>query len=781
MTSSRVIEYELARRSDGIGSNVPRVDATDKINGTAEYVGDMSVAGMVHGKVLRSNIGHAKIRSIDISVAEAMTGVVAVLTGEDLDDIDPYYGHALRDRPIVAIDEVRFAGEPIAAVAAETEEQAEAALLSIIVEYTDLPVVASLGAALAPHATLVHEGQTRPGFAHGLGQLPERDGNVCYRYGFDRGDIDSAAALADIIIEKDYEFPAVYQYSMETHAVIAQYAGDRIDLWANCQHPFLVRAEIAELFGLAVDRVRVIVPYLGGGFGSKSYTKMEPIAVALARKAGCAVKIVNRVDESMVTTRRHNMKCRMRTFATQEGQLLGREVEFWLDTGAYADNGPRVTATAADAAPGPYRWPSLRVLGHCVYTNTGPAGSYRAFGAAHLQWIGESQIDEVARAAGIDPLEFRRRNLLRPGEEVRPGGRPLDADLVGDVEKAAVAIGWGRKRIPNRGLGISVGLLAAGAHPVSSASVKMDADGGVTVLVGSTEMGQGSRTVMAQIAAEVLSIDPTTVSVPGTDTQFTPYDRSTGASRSTTVAGKAVELAARKVLDSLLETAVQFFELDDRQKLHAGDGQIWLRNRSVTYPDLISQRFGFSGGELRGYGEVKPEKGSGTYAEGPVFWEVCVAGAEVELDRETGVVRILQTSSVADVGKAINPQLIERQDEGAALQGLGNVLFEEMLYTEDGALLNDTLLDYRIPNTEDLPGKMTCIIVENGDGPGPFGAKGCGEGALAALPAAVVNALADAGVAMTALPLTPERVWRQIQDTENQQQEGRPKWSHTTQ
>ena len=774
MTSSITIERELGTRDKAIGSSVPRVDGTAKISGAAEYVGDMSVAGMLHGKVLRSNVGRAKIHSIDTSEAEAMPGVVAVLTGEDLADIDPYYGHALRDRPIVAIDEVRFAGEPIAAVAANTEAQAEAALLSIVFEYADLPVVASLDAALAPDAALVHEGKTREGSAHGLGQLPERDGNVCYQYGFERGDMDEAAGLAEIAIDREYEFPAVYQYSMETHSVIAHHTGDEISLWASCQHPFLVRAEIAELFGLSVDRVRVVVPFLGGGFGSKSYTKMEPIAVALARKAGRPVKIVNRVDESMVTTRRHNMKCRMRTFATKDGELLGRQVEIWLDTGAYADNGPRVTATAADAAPGPYRWPAVYVRGHCVYTNTGPAGSYRAFGATHLQWIGESQIDEIATTVGIDPLEFRRRNLLRPGEEVRPGGRPLDADLVGDVEKAAAAIGWGRERIRNRGLGVSVGLLAAGAHPVSTASVRMDPDGGVAVLVGSTEMGQGTRTVMAQIAAEVLSINPAAVTVPGTDTRFTPYDRSTGASRSTTVAGKAVELAAREVLEALLETALLFFDSADHQELRAENGRIWLGDESVGYPDLIARRFGFVGGELRGYGEVKPEKGSGSYAEGPVFWEVCVAAAEVELDRDTGVVRVLQTSSVADVGKAINPQLIERQDEGGTMQGLGNALFEEMLYTDDGVLLNDTLLDYRIPATEDLPEKMTCIIVENGDGPGPFGAKGCGEGVLAAIPAAIVNALADAGVSMTELPLTPERVWRRIQQSESQQQERKP-------
>jgi CO/xanthine dehydrogenase Mo-binding subunit len=275
---------------------------------------------------------------------------------------------------------------------------------------------------------------------------------------------------------------------------------------------------------------------------------------------------------------------------------------------------------------------------------------------------------------------------------------------------------------------------------------------------------------MAQIAAEVLQMSYERVVVRGTDTNYTPYDRSTGASRSTTLAGSAVERGARAVLEALMETASRTLETPLDQLL-AGRGTIGNGDRSLTYEELLRARFGFAGGELVGHGRVQPERGSGSYAEGPVFWEVCVAGAEVEVDRETGVVRVLATSSVADVGRAINPQLVERQDEGATLQGIGNALFEEMRYSEDGLLLNDTLLDYRIPSFEDVPASMTCTIVENGDGPGPFGAKGCGEGVLAAIPAAIVNALADAGVPMRELPLTPERVWQQIQDEERGRQE----------
>ena len=746
-----------------VGRSAERADGRDKLTGRAEFTGDIHPAGMLYGAILRSPVAHAEVLAVDVSGARKTDGVVAVLTAADLSGLDPFYGHALRDRPIVAIDRVRFAGEPVAVVAAQTQEAADLAVTRIDVEYRPLPVAASLQAALAPGAPLVHTEPARPGSAHGLGRLPQRDGNVCYRYGFERGDLAAAFGDAAVVVEGEYCFPAVYQYSMETHTTIADCREDEIILWSSCQHPFLVRQEIATLFGCPLDRVQVIVPFLGGGFGSKSYTKMEPIAVAVSRKVGRPVRIRNRVDESMVTTRRHNMRCRMRTAAAADGTLLGREVQAWLDTGAYADNGPRVTATAGDAAPGPYRWQAVRVSANCVYTNTGPAGSYRAFGATHLQWIGESQVDEVARRLGLDRLGIRRRNLLRRGEEVRPGGRPLDADLVGDLEKAAAAIGWEQPKTAGRGRGVSVGLLAAGAHPVSTATVRMGADGGVTVLVGTTEAGQGARTVMAQIAAEVLRAPVDRVLVRGTDTRYTPYDRSTGASRSTTIAGLAVQRAAQSVLDALVQTASAVLEAPPGL-LRLEDGAIASGPRRVTHAELVRARFGFDGGELLGHGRVQPEGGTGSYAEGPVFWEVCVAGAEVAVDRQTGVVTVVRTASVADVGTAINPQLVTRQDEGATLQGIGNALFEEMRYTPDGLLMNDTLLDYRIPSFEDMPASMSCTIVENGDGPGPFGAKGCGEGVLAAIPAAIVNALADAGVPMNELPATPERVWRRIQE-----------------
>ena len=753
-----------------IGRSRTRKDAWEKLRGKAMYTGDQEVPGMLIGKVLRSEIAHGRIVSIDAEQAARIAGVGAILTGQDILDIDPYYGHAIKDRPIIAIDRVRFHGEPVVAVAAVDEATADAALRTIVVEYEELPVAGTIDEALADGAPLLHEGPIRPGLFHGLGDLGERDGNIGYHYRLAAGDVQAASAQADIVVEGEYLFPAVYQYAMETHTVIADYQPGAITLIANCQHPFLVQAELAALFELPLGAVRIVVPYLGGGFGSKSYTKMEPLTVALSRKAGRPVRIANRVDESMVTSRRHGMKAWMRTTAKADGTLLARETRFWLDTGAYADNGPRVTATAADAAPGPYRWEAVDVDANCVYCNTAPSGSYRAFGTTHLQWVGESQIDEVARRAGVDRLDLRRRSLVAKGERVRPDGtgKPLDGDLIGDVEKVAEASGWGGEHRPWHGRGVAVGVLAAGAHPVSRASVRMTADGAVEVNVGTTEMGQGARTVMAQIAAQELGVSSDGVDVHGADTRFTPYDRSTGASRSTTLAGKAVQNAAANVAARLRETAAEAWDTT-ADMIELRDGQAVLGDLAMDFPDVIAKRFGFRGGEIIEGGEVRPMGGStGSYQEGPAFWEVCVAGAEVEVDPETGIVEILHTATVADVGTAINPQLVERQDEGATMQGLGNAMFEEMVF-ENGLLTNDTLLEYRVPRIADLPGQMTSIIVENADGPGPHGAKGCGEGALAAVPAAIVNALADAGVPMTELPLTPERVWRRIHQTETRE------------
>jgi CO/xanthine dehydrogenase Mo-binding subunit len=747
-----------------IGHDAPRVDAIPKVMGEAKFAGDLRVPGMAYGRLLRSPYAHARIVSIDTRRAEALPGVIAAMTGQTLPTADAYYGHALRDRPVLAIDRVRFVGEPVVAVAAETPSIADEAITLIDVEYEELPAVITIEQALAADAPHLHDVvNLRPGLFHGLGEIRLEPGNVCYHHAFARGDVDRLFAEADIVVEGEYTFPAVYQYSLEPHTTIAEWqSADDLTLWSSCQHPFLVRAEVADLYGLPLGAVRVVVPYLGGGFGSKSYTKMEPIVSALARVARRPVRIANSVDESMVTTRRHGMKAWMRTAATKDGRLLAREAKAWFDTGAFADNGPRVVATGADAAPGPYRWEGVRVDAWGVYTNTSPAGSYRAFGATHLQWCGELQVDEIGRRCGLDALQMRERNLLHRGESVRPGGKPLDADLIGDIRRVAAGLEWGTPKPDGVvGRGMSVGLLAAGAHPVSTAAVRMDADGTVTLLVSSTEVGQGARTVFGQIVAEELAIPLKAVRVLGGDTRVTPYDRSTGASRSTTLAGMAVLRAAADIRGQLLAIAAREFQLPEAA-LEVRAGAVWHEGESLPYPALIKSHFGMVGGELMGSGAVRPEQGSGSYAEGPVFWEVCIGGAEVAVDPDTGRVDMRKVVSVADVGKALNPRMVEAQEMGGAMQGIGNALHEEMLFDDTGTLRNATLYEYHVPSIADMPRQFVSNIVENADGPGPYGAKGVGEGALAGVAAAIATALADAGVVVDELPATPERIWQAL-------------------
>ena len=743
----------------GIGEKAPRVDGQIKVTGKARYAGDVKLAGMLFAKVLRSPFAHTRINSIDTTQAEALPGVVAILTGYDLADIDPYYGHAVRDRPIVAIHKARFAGDPVAVVAAETAHGAAQALDLMTVDYEQLPEATTMAAALAEDAPQLHDETTRRlGLFHGLDSLNPQ-GNICYTHQIEKGDVEALFADADVIVEGDYTFPAVYQYAMEPHATVARWNSDtELELWSNCQHPYLVRAELADMFGLPKANVRIHIPYLGGGFGSKSYTRLEPIAAAIARKAQRPVRVENSVLEAMWTSRRHNMTCTMRTAAKSDGTLLARTAIIHLDTGAYADNGPRVVATAADAAPGPYRWAGYRIDAVGVYTNRPPAGSYRAFGATHLQWIGESQIDAIGRQVGLDPLEMRVQNLLKFGEEVRPGGKPLDADLIGDIKQIAEGLAWGTEKPDDVGRGLSVGLLAAGSRPVSTAMLRMEADATVTVLMSTTELGQGARTAMSQLVAQELAIPLSQIRVPDGDTMVTPYDRSTGASRSTTLTGMAVSRAAIEIRDQLKAIAAEMWRCSPND-VHLKDGQAHLNASSASYQALIFYHFGFAGGELMGQGTMRPEQGKGTYAAGPVFWEVCIGGVEIELDRDTGQLHLRKVVSVADVGTAVNPALIKGQEMGGAAQGIGNAIYEEMIFA-DGQLLNGTLLDYHVPTVKEVADEFISFIVQNEDGPGPYGLKGVGEGILAAIPACVVNALGDLGIDLKALPATPERVWQ---------------------
>lgn len=740
-----------ARTARVIGTSIPRTDQRAKLDGSAMFVADLPADDALHLKLLRSDVAHARLLSVDVTAALAVPGVVAVVTAADLPEGADLWGHYVRDRPVFAREKIRFAGEVVAAVAAVSERSALEGVHAVDVEYEELPPVLDVRAASAAGAPRVHDGAPAPGFSC---RDPERlaEGNTVYKYPimFDRS-TDVPATDDDVVtVERDYAFPAVYQYAMEPHAVLADWRDDRVLIHSSCQHPFLVREEIATLFGIEPERVDVRVPFIGGGFGSKSYTKMEPVAVAVSRHLGRPVRLVNQVEDAMVTTRRHSMVCRIRTTARRDGTLLARKAKVLMETGAYADNGPTVTMVAALGSVGAYRWTQVRVDAQCVYTNLPPAGSYRGFGATHLLWASESQIDEIAELVGLDRVEIRRRNLLRRGEEYVPGHTPVDADLVGDLERVAERLGWDGTIEPWCGRGVAVGISPAGASARSEARVHLQSDGTIDVLIGSQEIGQGSRTVHRQIAADVLGVDPDIVVIPPTDTVTTPYDRSTGASRSTTVAGYAVQRASARLRDLVLDTVAE---------RGAPRDQLEIQGRAVVGPDITVP--------LRELGPLVAEGDAAELATGrgpEIFWEVSAVGAETRVDPETGEVTVRRIVTAADVGRAINPSLVHRQDEGCAVQAMGNALFEEMHFDERGVLLNGSLMDYRVPGTCDLPEELHCILIENGDGPGPMGAKGCGEGTFAGLVAAVVSGIGAAGIRMHELPLTPDRVLHAMQD-----------------
>ena len=727
-----------------VGHSVPRVDGVDKVTGKAKFVGDITVPGMLYGKILRSPYPHARIRAIDATEAEALPGVVAVLTAADIDDLNPIYN----GRPIIAMHKVRYVGEPVAAVAALDLATAEEALGLIQVDYEELPAVVGIDAAVKKDAPLIHE---------------EKGGNIGTHEQVRRGDADAGFAQSDEIVEDTFTFPMVYHYAMEPHSVIAHCDSDEVTVWSSAQHPFQVRGDIAKLFKLAPAKVRLIINYLGGGYGSKSYTKFEPLVVALARKARQPVRICNSVGESMVSVRRHGARVRIKTGVKRDGTILAREAEIYLDTGGYDDNGPQVTARSATRILGPYWIPNIRTDAYQVYTNTGSAGSYRAIGAPQVIYAGESQIEILAAKLGMDPAELRMKNLLKAGQELRPGLKGIDADLSSSLKTLVRASGWKKSLKKNHApIGMGCAITNAGATPVSVALIRMQSDGIANISAGSTEMGQGVRTTLTQIAAEELTLPMESFRMLGADTKVTPYDSSTGSSRSTTLMGTAVQKAARDLKQQFIKIGAQTMGVKPSQ-VQVADGALICGESRLTFKEAFERRFGKgSGGEMIGRGEAGPEI---TDNQLPVFWEVGMGTSEVEIDRETGEVKLKKFISVADVGKAIHPDHCVAQEEGAAMQGIGHTFFEQLIY-DNGQLINPNLIDYRIPTFADVPEEFHTILVENGDGPGPFGVRGMAEGGILSVAPSVCNAIDRAtGVRIRDLPLTPERVWRALKDS----------------
>lgn len=739
-----------------IGRSVQRRDAVAKVTGSATYTVDISTPGMLHGVVVRSTRAHAIIADISTDQALKVPGVIAVVTAEDLAGLFPRFGHIVPDHPILAIERVRYYGEPVALVVADTVHAANDGADFVRVRYDDLPVMIEPEQALADGAELIHTQ------SYGVGDKSFEEAhsdfersNIAHTADLEWGDVDTALEQAHLVVETTTRYPMLYAYAMEPYNAVAEFVEESLEVVSTAQHPFQVREDLARIFDLPLNRVRVRSPLLGGGYGSKSYTKVEPLAAVGAWVTRRPVKVVLDVEGAIHTTRADSAVVYVRSGFSAEGDIVARDIDITFNTGAYADNGPLVLTKAVIRSSGPYRIPNLRARGRAIFTNTVPSSSYRGFGAPQGNLAGETNIDQAAEQLGIDAADLRRRNLVAPGERHLPGKRGMDADLGADLELVVSALGWGQEMPHGRGIGFGCSASDAGAFPVSTASVRVFADGSAIVATGSTEMGQGSRTALAQIAAEELGIDVDSVRIIQSDTSMTPYERTTGASRTTTLTGLAVQRACRDALAKLVDMGAEVFDRPV-EEVKAAEGSVMTGDDSATYDEVIQSWFGGRMGEVTGIGIVRR---SGDLEELPPFWEIGMVGVELSVDPDTGAVTVEHLVTVGDVGHAINPAMVEGQDLGAATQGLGAALSEELIY--DGPqLINSNIVEYRVPRMADMPRAIDTVIVERGDGVGPYGAKGAGEGALNPIGGAVASAVARAiGRWPSELPLTAERIW----------------------
>jgi CO/xanthine dehydrogenase Mo-binding subunit len=728
---------------------------------------------MLHAALVKSPVPRGTIRRIDAGAALASPGVVAVVTADDLRKqpiccVDIRFGVVVRDRPILAEGGVTFVGEPVAAVVATTRNAARLAAEAVVVDIDEEPAAVDLESALAPGAPLVHPHGFEPEDAVYLPPAPisYASSNAIMTYATEKGDVDAAFANAATVLEREFSFPAIYQYAVEPFCTIATADRNEIHVWSSAQHPYQVSRDLGRIFGVALANVHLTPTFIGGGFGSKSFSHVEPLTVALARATGRPVRLELDISESTKISRRHSARSVVRVALDAAGEIQGYDAEIHLDGGSYTLLGPFVAKAAAFRGLGGYDFPSYRFRSHLVVTNTSPAGSMRSVGGPQGAWGLEVMLDCAARAAGADPYEYRQRLVAPHGAVFRPGRTPMDAQLADDLailKRAADDVpapaAADTRPFNVVGRGIAMGIADPGSSPVTTALCRLAGDGSVSVLIGSSELGQGVRAVATQIAASTLGVDMATVKVSSLDTARGTFDATTGASRSTVMSGLAVHRACEQVRSRLAEMAAA--------EAGCAASEIEIRGGMASGPAgdakpigrFVYDHFGEQGGTFFGVGEVTWKD----FPTTPAFWEVAMGAATVGVDLETGLIEVLAYASLADVGRVVSPAQMLGQEHGALMQGMGHTLMESLDFT-DGHPDNDSMLDYHVPRARHFPRHETAHFVENGDGPGIHGVKGAGEGAILPVAAAISNAVFDAtGVRMTELPLTPERVWRALQ------------------
>jgi carbon-monoxide dehydrogenase large subunit len=758
-----------------VGKSVARVDAHDKVTGSAVYSVDVDLPGMLFGATLRSPFAHARIIKIETSEAIKVPGVIAVVTGRDFPFI---FGTRIKDQPFLAIDRVRYVGEPVVAVAAVTEAVAQEALGKIHVEYEELPAVFDPREAIASGAPILHEGLGEYEGSSLYKAVPGK--NICAATNFTLGNIEAGFAESDEIFEDEFYIHAVAHTPMETHAAVAQYfpAGNKFTVWSSTDGPHKRAKEVAAALGIPINHVRFISNYSGGGFGGKGNLVAEAVAIALSRfTQGRPVKIVfSREEELKATQTRTAAFIRLKTGVKRDGTFTARSAEIIWDNGAYASKAPEVARRGALTIFGPYRIPHLKLNSRLVYTNKQIAGAYRGFGTTQATFACEVQMDIIAQKLGMDPLTIRLKNGYVNGGRYINGQVMSAVGLRETLEKSCQAIGWSDQKAGTsgtklRGKGIAVTIKGTLTPTDSSCFILVNQDASLTLLTSSVEIGGGQKTVLAQIAADTIGVEFSSIVIPNPDTYLTPYDQGVTSSRTTYHMGNAVRMAGQEVRKKILEFAADVLGVD-AARLSLSEGKVYEEGAGerITLKALMAKTFG-GGGAILGKGYFSTADApllSTIPGSSSMFFMFATHAAEVEVDVETGVVKVIRVAAAHDVGRAINPMGCEQQIEGAVVMGLSNSLFEEFKMGK-GHVLNASLADYKIATMLDLP-EITPIVVETLEEGGPSGARGVGEPAAAPTAPAIANAVFNAvGIRIKELPITPEKVLSALRKKGNKQ------------
>src|SRR5262245_9304313 len=742
----------------------PRIDLKDKVTGQAQYVEDRTdLPNTVYGAPLLSPYSHARILSIDSTDALNTLGVLGIVDREHLDGINPRlrlppHEHLkpIDDQDFVAIDKVRFEGDLVAMVVADDLRTAEHALEKIRVDYEPLPAVFDASEALAPGAPVLHE---------------QRGTNLLFEDSLIWGDIDEGFRQADRVFEETYSSPSMFHHPMEpVGGCLVHYLNGEVNVWLPTTSPMRDAAEFAHFLGIEAEKVRVRVPYVGGGFGAKIPTTAHYAALFLSRKIGRPIRLIPSAGYSFRQNSRHAEVFKAKVGVKADGTITALDVDLIIDTGAYTTGAPTAAHNSVISAWGCYRIPHLRVKGRCVYTNRVPAGHTRATGKIQTTWSIECTMDSVARQIGLDPYEFRKKNVPMRGDFVCKGTPPMDTDYLDLMAEAIAGIGWdgksklkasnndtGSRWVRGRGMALSLRHGSQGGGR-AYALATMDSRGMVTIQHNAPEVGQGTYNLFNVVAAQTLGVAQDQIRVRTPDTAVSLPFGGVSAQRTTMQMGNAVHNACRKLKEELLSLAAQA-KGGKPEEWQLIQGRLCWGETSFSISEII--RLGGGGMVLKavGYHSSPPIAKDSAFA-GMDHWAPSGAAVDLEVNRDTGELRILGYAVIADAGKAIHYPSAKSQVDGGAVMGFGHALFEETIY-QDGQFQNGDPFQYRLPVMQDIPDNFYSSMLEKGDGPGPFGSKGMAQTSIVTVGPAIGNAVYDAlGVRVRSLPITPEKILR---------------------